>query len=418
MPEPVPGNLTRSGGAKAWWMWIIATSFLLFLFNLQTGYNIINTSMAKDLSLTVTQVSVVASVYTAVFGFCQILSGPVLDRFGVRYVIPCALLTVTLGALVLTHAQSFVTLLIAQVIMAIGAIFGFVGAGFVGGEWFGSTKFGFMFGLVQAAAAFGAFFGGNLINELLESYDWREILRGFTCAGLFLTVIAFLFLRDRKQFSAGSLSVSTGLIKELITVIGVRQIWLSTLIGSVLFGGLLSLAVVWASKVIQSYGMEPARANRASLVIWLGCGLGAGVMDLLSRSLKSRKLVLLVNATVFALALILLLYFPCDFYIASLLSLIIGFTSAAHMLAFTMAAEMVPCSLEGTSAAITNSGLYLVSTLMITLPGYLLPHTEHLTLSGFQSALMPIWVITVASIILCLFFLQDTFEKQSPSVPA
>lgn len=417
MPEPTSGNISKTGGAKAWWMWIIATGFLLFLFNLQTGYNIINTSLARDLSLTVSQVSVVASVYTAVFGLCQIISGPVLDRFGIRYVTPCAILTVTLGAFVLTHAQSFTTLLIAQIIIAIGSIFGFVGAGFVGGEWFGSIKFGFMFGLVQSAAAFGSFFGGNLINELLESYSWREILQGFTYTGLFLSVIAFLCLRDKKDFSKVSLSFRTGIIKELITVLGVSQIWLSTLIGSVLFGGLLSLAVVWASKIIQSYGIEPASANRASLVIWLGCGLGAGVMDLISRSLKSRKLVLLTNAAVFAVTLLLLLYFPCNFYIASFLSFIIGFTSAAHMLAFTMAAEMVPAALEGTSAAITNSGLYLVSTLMITLPGYLLPHSGPLTLTGFQSALMPIWVITVASIGLCLFFLQDTFSDSSEKQP-
>ncbi|WP_257263747.1 MFS transporter [Endozoicomonas sp. ONNA2] len=413
MPEPASDNRTQSGGARAWWMWIIATSFLLFLFNLQTGYNIINRSLARDLSLTVPQVSVVASVYTAVFGLCQIFSGPVLDRFGIRYVIPCAILTVTLGAFVLAHAQSFAMVIVAQIIMAIGAIFGFVGAGFVGGEWFGSIKFGFMFGLVQSAAAFGAFFGGNLINELLESYHWRDIIQGFTYVGLLLTAIAFLFLRDRNHPSDVSLSFRTGIVKELITVLGIRQIWLATLIGSVLFGGLLSLAVVWASKVIHSYGMEPARANRASLVIWLGCGFGAGVMDLLSRSLKSRKLALLINAAVFALALLLLLYFPCNFYIASVLSFVIGFSSAAHMLAFTMAAEMVPCSLEGTSAAITNSGLYLVSALMITLPGYLLPHTGHLTLADFQWALMPIWVMTVASIGLCLFFLHDTFKDNS-----
>ena len=414
MTAPVTASPETPGGVKAWWMWIIATSFLLFLFNLQTGYNIINPSLAKALSLSVSQVSAVASTYTVVFAVCQIFSGPILDRFGIRYVIPCAILSVTLGAFMLAHAQSYAALLIAQIIMAIGAIFGFVGAGFVGGEWFGSIKFGFMFGLVQSAAAFGSFFGGNVINELLDSYCWREILQGFTYAGLALAGIAFCCLRDNKHFSRVSLSFRTGIVKELVSVLKVPQIWLSTLMGSILFGGLLSLAVVWASKIIQSYGEAPVSANRASLVIWLGCGLGAGVMDLISRQLKSRKLSLMLNSIAFAIVLLLLLYYPCGFYITCLLSFIFGFTSAAHMLAFTMAAEMVPAELEGTSAAVTNSGLYLVSALMIILPGYMLPDTSHLTLVDFQKALMPIWVITFISIGLCLMFLRDTFtEKQS-----
>ncbi|USE35656.1 MFS transporter [Endozoicomonas sp. SCSIO W0465] len=412
MPAPDADEALKSGGARAWWMWIIATTFLLFLFNLQTGYNIINPALAKDLSLTVSQVSMAASVYTVVFAVLQIFSGPILDRFGIRYVIPCAILTVTLGAYLLALAHSYPQLIVAQVVMAIGAIFGFVGAGFAGGEWFGSIKFGYMFGLVQASAAFGSFFGGNLINELLDWYHWRTVINGFGCFGLLLTLVALLFLRDTRDVHRYSLSFRTGIVKELFSVLKIPQIWLSTLMGATLFGGLLSLAVVWASKIIQSYGMEPTEANRASLVIWLGCGIGSGTMDFISKKLRSRKTTLLFNGVGFVIALLLLLYKPGSFYFTSLLTFIIGFTSAAHMLAFTMAAEMVPEALEGTSAAVTNSGLYLISAVMITLPGYLLPHAEKLRPEDFQLAIMPVEIITVISMILCFLFLQDTFKPE------
>ena len=410
MPKPVQKISSRLGGARAWWMWIIATTFLLFLFNLQTGYNIINPDLAKELSLSVSQVSVVASIYTAIFGITQIFSGPILDRFGIRFVIPSAIITVTGGAWLLSQADSYFLLLLAQVIMAVGAIFGFVGAGFVGGEWFGSDKFGFMFGLVQSAAAFGSFFGGNIINELLTHYNWRAIVEGFTGFGVILAGIAFVFLRDNPSEQRTSLSFQTGIISELISVLKIPQIWLSMFIGSVLFGGLLSLAVVWASKIIQSNGIAAVSANRASLMIWLGCGLGAGVMEPISQKFRSRKGALLANGLLFTGALLVLLYVPVNAYLAGLLTFIIGFASAAHMLAFTMAAEMVPVSLEGTSAAVTNSGLYLVGALMITLPGYLLPHSLHLRLADFQLAIMPVWIISAISIVLCQLFLKETFR--------
>ena len=46
------------------------------------------------------------------------------------------------------------TLLLSQLIIAVGACSGFVGAGYIGGQWFGMAKFSFMFGLVQFAASF------------------------------------------------------------------------------------------------------------------------------------------------------------------------------------------------------------------------------------------------------------------------
>lgn len=405
----------KLGGLKGWLMWIIATTFLLYLFNLQTGYNIINVSVAKDLSLNVSQVSIVASVYSAVFGVLQIFSGPILDRFGIRYVIPCAIVMVATGAWLLAGAQSFTALLIAQIIMALGSIFGFVGAGFAGGEWFGNVKFGYMFGLVQSSAAFSSFFGGNLINELLTDSSWREIIRDFAIFGLALAAIALFFLRDNAQHFAQADAGHGSIFRKLIMVLGVKQLWLSMLLGSVLFGGLLSLAVVWASKVIHCYGLAAEQANRASLVIWLGCGLGAGMMDWISTQVKSHKWVLIANGLLFSGTLILLLCGNWSFIIASVLSFVIGFSSAAHMLAFTVAAKMVSEDLEGTSAAATNSGLYITGTLMIIIPGTLLPHTSSLTLVDFQQALRFIWILALASSILCALFLHDTFRASSHS---
>lgn len=87
-------------------------------------------------------------------------------------------------------------------------------------------------------------------------------------------------------------------------------------------------------------------------------------------------------------------------------------SNAAHMLSFTMAAEMVPEELEGTSAAITNGCMFLVSGIFIALPGYLLPEASSYGASDFQTALMPIWIINVAALAICALFLKDTFKKQ------
>ena len=402
----------KLGGARAWFYWFICTIFVLYLFNLQTGYNIINPDLEKDLSLKVAQIGFVASIYTVVFAICQLFSGPLLDRFGIRYIIPCSILTLSIGALVLAKAANFGMLMTSEVIMAVGAVFGFVGAGFVGGEWFGPAKFGFMFGLVQTGSCLGSLFGGNILNVLLADFNWRIIIEYYAFFGFFLAIVAFIFLRDSKSMT-GEFSVMA-VLSKLINAAKVGQIWIIMLMGSALFGTLLCMAVVWASKIIQSHGVALSDANTASLLVWLGAAIAAGLMDKFSRMAQSRKKVIIVCEVVYILSILALLYLPLDFYTACIIILIFGFVSSAQMLTFTMASEVVPVELVGTSAAFVNSGMFIAGTILISLPGYLLPAdmpSGNLALGDFQEAMMPIWIINVVILVLCLLLMKDTFKK-------
>jgi sugar phosphate permease len=70
------------GGVRAWFVWTLAVTFVVYYFSLQTGYAIVNSSVQKDIGLSVSQVGTVAAVYTWFFALCQFLSGALLDRLG------------------------------------------------------------------------------------------------------------------------------------------------------------------------------------------------------------------------------------------------------------------------------------------------------------------------------------------------
>jgi hypothetical protein len=72
----------------------------------------------------------------------------------------------------------------------VGACSGFVGAGYIGGQWFGMAKFSFMFGLVQLASSFFSAFNQNLLSLALTSIPWRELFNfiGLFGIGLFIPI--------------------------------------------------------------------------------------------------------------------------------------------------------------------------------------------------------------------------------------
>jgi MFS family permease len=185
-----------STAIRAWFVWALAVTFVVYYFSFQTGYAIVNSSVQKDLGLSLAQVATVAAVYTWVFALCQFLSGPMLDRLGSARIIPFCIALVTAGIFVFANATDYRTLLLSQFIIAVGACSGFVGAGYVGGQWFGMAKFSFMFGLVQFAASFFSAFNQNLLSLALTTLAWRDLFNGIGVFGIVLFVLGALFIRN------------------------------------------------------------------------------------------------------------------------------------------------------------------------------------------------------------------------------
>jgi MFS family permease len=346
------------GGPQAWLVWIIAVTFVVYYFSFQTGYSIVNSSVQKDVGLSIAQVGVIAAVYTWVFALCQFLSGAMLDRMGARRILLPSILLVTIGIFVFANAKNFEMLLLSQIVIAVGACSGFVGAGYVGGRWFGMARFSFMFGLVQFSASLFSAFGQNLLSLALSSF----------------LVVATRYLRDPNPIApqAGqSFSSFLGAVfQSLFKVASLPHIWVASAFGALCFGVMLALGVVWAPKLLMSRGLDSSSANLASSLLWLGLAVGCFIAPWSSDRLQRRKLPALIGIILQVLALSLLVYSspfgaPGDMA----LCFIFGLGNSAHMLAFSTAGDVVEPENIGTSAAIVNGIMFLVGGIMISRPG-------------------------------------------------
>lgn len=362
------------GGAQAWFVWVIAVTFVVYYFSFQTGYAIVNPAVQKDVGLTVGQVGGIAALYTWVFALCQFLSGPILDRMGSRRILlPCMLL-VTVGIFIFANAGSFGMLLLSQVCIAVGASSGFVGAGYIGGQWFGMARFSFMFGLVQFAASIFSAFNQNLLAWALSSVQWPSLFNAVGVFGIVLLIVAALYLRDPRspapseRQSFGSFMISV--LKSLYQVACIPHIWVASAFGALCFGAMLGLGIVWAPKLMAVRGLDTATANLATSFLWLGLAVGCFIAPWCSDRMRRRKLPALVGIAVQAIALAVLLYSsPLGASVDIALCFLFGLGNSAHMLAFSTAGDVVAPEKIGTSAAIVNGIMFIVGGIMISRPG-------------------------------------------------
>lgn len=369
------------GGVKAWISWLLGVSFIVMVFALQTGYAVTNVHVADSLSLSLVQVGIVGSVYTWVFAISQFVSGSILDSFGSR-VLPFACFMVALGAFGFANASNIQVLLFSQVLIGIGASFGFIGAGFVGGMWFEPIKYGFMFSLVQFFASGSAVIAQQGINYFIREIHWSDLINSLGLITLVISIILFFFLRDPAQVVTarseqqawhGFKDFFAKIVHNINEVAAIKDSWINCLIGAATFGTMLALGVVWGPRLLMSAGLSQSEANIATSMSWLGLAVGSPLFAFISDRLRSRKKPMLAACLLqFTTIIVLLSITNIDYEVSLLLFFVWGLTAGGSMIPFSIAADLVRPALIGTSAAVVNGTQFVVAGLLMAIPGQVL----------------------------------------------
>ena len=409
------------GGPMAWWVWALSVTFVVYLFSFQTGYAIVNPSVQRDVGLSIAQVGSIAAIYTWAFAICQFFGGALLDRLGARAVLPISIALVTVGILIFANATSYEMLVLSQVVIAIGSCTGFVGAGYIGGQWFGMAKFSFMFGLVQVVAALTSAFSQTLIDVSLSYMTWRNLFNFTAMFGALLFILGAIYIKNPtpvvSSASTGVGAFFTSVIRSMVEVAKIGHVWIASLVGATAFGAMLGLGVVWAPKLLKVHGLSDFSANLGTSLLWLGLAAGSAVIPYWSDVIRRRKLPLILGSLVQLAALLMLFYLPMGAAAALTLCFIFGFANATHMLAFSTAADVVQPSQIGTSAAIVNGIMFILGGVLISRPGVriglgLEAGIEPGTLAAAQFAGRPLLIALIIAVLLS-FVMKETYPRKS-----
>lgn len=412
-------GLPATGGGKAWWIWALGVTFVVFLFSFQTGYSASNLRVQKDLGLTISQVGMVAAVYTWVFAVGQFFSGALLDRLGAGRVTPVAISLVTIGILIFANAQSFEMLLLAQFVIACGACCGFVGAGFIGGQWFGLAKYSVMFGLVQVVASTASSFSQNLINLGLNQVHWRTFFNSYAMFGVLLAILGFIFIRNRTPAAgfgkAGFGAFLKEVVANIISVGKMPHIIVVAIMSATTFATWLSMGIIWARRLLQSvHGFDPGWANFGGSLIFLGMAVGSAFVPALSDRMRQRKPLMIAGAALQLVCLLALFYVPNpSMFFALAACFLFGVGSSGSMLPFSSAADVVKPDQVGTSAAIVNGVSFILAGVMMSKPGVIIDRglasgVDVDPLQIAQSAAMPLLICAVIPVVLG-FFMKESY---------
>lgn len=424
-------NQSKMGGGQAWVNWLLATAFVVFVFTFQTGYAITSIGMKEDLQLSVAQVGLVGSIYTWAFAIAQFVSGSILDRFGIRWVLPLACALVAVGGLVFANAPGPEVLVVGQVLMALGASFGFVGAGFTGGAWFGMVKYGIMFAWVQFVASFAAIVGQRVLGTMVTDFAWHELLNGMALGGAALAVVMFIVMRNPVNESqqlipwAGLRQFAHDVMEAISEVTAIRDSWVNALIGGATFGTMLAMGVVWGPQFLIAAGLEQTDAFFTSSMMWAGLAFGAPVWAWLSDRMRRRKRPMFIACLLQFITITIIIAQPgMSPMEANVYFFLWGWMAGGSMLNFPIGAELVKPELTGTSAAVVNAVQFIAGGIIMAIPGRVLEGTGFIARfaevesEAVRTVVDYQWAMVISPLVLALalvmfLFLRETYPSDA-----
>lgn len=271
-----------------WFLWSIAALFYAYEFIHRITPGILTAELRAAFSINDSQLALIGAFYFYAYAPFQLLSGVLIDKYGVRRILIVASTILTFASFLFSVTTDLYVAYISRFLIGLGSSFAFVGCLKIGSQWLATRSFPLVIGLTNLSGTIGALFAGAPLSYFVIKFGWREALMQLTIAGVVITILLFLFLKDKKSLTVSSSKPGTSppLFKGLLLVVRNPQSWLIALYGALLVMPIAALPEMWGVEYLEiAYGYAPQKAAAITHTVFVGTALGGPLIGWLMRDI-------------------------------------------------------------------------------------------------------------------------------------
>lgn len=359
-----------------------------------------------------------SAFYYFAYSPMQLPVGMLMDRFGPRRLLTFACLCCTIGSYMFTFSSSMLIAGSGRFLVGFGSSFAFVGVLSLAVNWLPPRFFSLVAGLITTLGMLGLVYGEVKVTQMAVTMGLQPVLFSMVIFGAILTILTFLFVRDRPNNS--SLEQPQPLpdfFRDVLRVLMSPQVWLIGLVGTCLYTSLSVFGELWGKTYLeQAHLLTKVEAAKTISMVFLGWAVGAPLSGFLSDLSGRRVLPLVIGAGMALVCISIVLYCPGLSYVSlNILLFFYGVFSGAEIIVFIMAKENSGASLSGTVFAAANMIVTLGGVIYQPLVGKLMDMFgdsmviggKHIyTVLDYQLALS-ILPLSLMMVMVLAFFLKD-----------
>ena len=407
---------TKKSLGKAFFIWGLAASFVLYQFLLQATPSVMLPCLEKSLHINLVQTGFLSSSFFYTYLFMQIPSGLLIDRLGTKRFLPLCVATCGIACLFFGHAHNLALAESMRLLMGVVTAPAVCASLYLGAHWFPARFFALIAGLTEMLGMIGGALGAYFLSQCVDGpLGWRGTL--YLCAGIGLSLafLMWLFLEECPKTPKAGCPEKLPMGQALKILFTLPQAWYCGLYTGLMFAVIAAFASFWSVSFIEDvYHVGVIPAGATSAWIFIGAALGAPLFGLGSDKQKKRRPAMWMGSlmSLFFMSLILWLP-PHSLLLLKGLFFCLGFSCSSYVLSFAVMKESVQASIQSTAMGYTNMMCIalgapllqpLIAEILTTTSGN--PHM-HYTQIDYQYALLilPI-VLAIAGVL--VFFIKET----------
>lgn len=363
---------TRSFPSYAILILCLSASFLLYKYILQNFPSVISSQLMTAFHLQGLGLGMLSGVYFWTYLIVPLFVGVIIDRYGTRWISSAAILSCAIGVYIFAQVSSLPLAVLARALIGVGVSFATITYMKLAATWFPPKRYALLVGLLVSAAMLGAICGQMPFAWLVQSVGWRQALTDIAIAGLVLTMVFMLVVRDAPQ-EASTLHIKDQHLpfSEIMQVFKNKQNWLLFLYSGLSFSPIVIFGGLWGNPFLQgAYQIDALHASSFISLIFIGLGVGGPAFALLSTRFKQQRGLMIYTTLASALSMSLVLYcHPLPSWLLSALLFNFGFCLGAFSMVFVIGKNINPLKLAGTAMAMINASEALLDAITEPLIG-------------------------------------------------
>lgn len=409
-------------------VWSLAALYYFYEFFLQVSPSVMVPDLMKSFHVSAEALGILGGVYFCAYAGMQIPAGVLLDRFGPRKILTFASFVCVIGALSFSLTTQLYAALIARFLIGFGSAFAVVSCLKLAANWFPTTRFALLTGLMLTVGMSGAIGGETPLALMVKNMGWRDSLMILATVGAVLCVLIFSIVRDKPKHAKSTQETKetwSNLYKGLRYIIVNKHTWFAAIYGGLMFAPTSVLGGLWGVPyLVAHYQISGATAGSVISMLFVGWAVGSPIGGWISDYLSRRKPTMIVGSIGALISILLFLYAnDLSLWTSGFLLFCFGFFSSGFLPVFSLIREINPPQVNASAMGFTNTLNMVGGAVLQPFVGWMLDHLwqgnmQHgvriYALSSYDLALSILPVLIIIALVI-LPFVKETHARELTS---
>ncbi len=416
-----------------WYIFSILALSYFFVYFHRLSLSVVANDIVKDFNTTASVMGLLGSIYFYCYAAMQLPAGLLSDSIGPRKAVTVFLLAASAGSLVFGLAPNINIAFAGRVLVGIGVSMVFIPTMKILSQWFRTTEFAMMAGILNAVGGVGVMAATWLLAAMTAGIGWRlsfDLIGGCT---FIIVAMVWLIVRDRpadkgwpspleidnQGGKAAPQPVQIGLLEGALSVVREKYFWPVAIWFFFDCGIFFGFGGLWGGPYLMHvYGLTRAQAGAILSMIAWGMIIGSPFLGYLSdKVLKRRKPVFYMCTTGLVVEMIFLCIFPSGLPLPLLYVVFFFFSvfaSSIVVIGFTTTKELFPVEIAGTSVGTVNLFPFLGGAVFMPVLGKVLDAWPKSAAGAYDLQAYKVMLLVLAGsaiiALACTFFMKETLD--------